>query len=160
MRCELHPEERIKYYCREDGKSVCPECVVDHAKHDFIFADASAAFEVKQELRTLELTIQSRDMEYNMIEKESRQKIAEVETFREQEIINLRHFFQELHKALDQREATITQTYEDYCKEFKVEYQTDIGKLVKIQDQLNKILQRIDSMFNGFGKSYNYFHLL
>jgi len=146
MRCELHPEERIKYYCREDGKSVCPECVVDHAKHDFIFADASAAFEVKQELRTLELTIQSRD--------------AEVETIREQEIINLRHFFQELHKALDQREATITQTYEDYCKEFKVEYQTDIGKLVKIQDQLNKILQRIDSMFNGFGKSYNYLHLL
>jgi hypothetical protein len=32
-------------------------------------------------------------MEYHMIEKESRQKIAEVETFREQEIINLRHFF-------------------------------------------------------------------
>lgn len=72
MRCELHPEERIKYYCRDCGKSVCPECVVDHAKHDFIFADGSAAFEVKQELRTLELTIQSKDMEYHMIEKESR----------------------------------------------------------------------------------------
>jgi len=71
MRCELHPEEQIKYYCREDGKSCCPECIVDHAKHDFIFADTSAAFEVKQELRTLELTIQSRNNEYAMIQKES-----------------------------------------------------------------------------------------
>ena len=55
MRCEYHPEERIKYFCREDGKSLCPMCVVEHAKHDFIFADDSAAFEVKQELKGLGL---------------------------------------------------------------------------------------------------------
>jgi hypothetical protein len=57
MRCEIHPQETVKYYCREDGKSLCPECVVDHAKHDFIFADESASFEVKQDLKTLELTV-------------------------------------------------------------------------------------------------------
>jgi len=80
---------------------LCPECVVDHAKHDFIFADASAAFEVKQELKTLELTIASRQAEYEMIQRESEQKIQEVENFREQEMMNLRHFFSELHKALE-----------------------------------------------------------
>lgn len=26
---------------------LCPDCVVSHAKHDFIFADESAALEVK-----------------------------------------------------------------------------------------------------------------
>jgi hypothetical protein len=67
MRCEIHPQEQVKYYCREDGKSLCPECVVDHAKHDFIFADESASFEVKQDLKTLELTVQSRCNEYEMI---------------------------------------------------------------------------------------------
>jgi len=67
MRCEMHPSERIKYYCREDGKSLCPICVVDHAKHDFIFADESAAFEVKQELKTIGLTVQSKKTEYLMI---------------------------------------------------------------------------------------------
>ena len=71
MRCEIHPQERIKYYCREDGKSLCPECVVDHAKHDFIFADGSASFEVKQDLKSLELTIQSKCSEYEMIQRES-----------------------------------------------------------------------------------------
>jgi hypothetical protein len=30
-------------------------CVVEHAKHDFIFADESAAFEVKQKLKGLGL---------------------------------------------------------------------------------------------------------
>ena len=104
MRCEIHPQETVKYYCREDGKSLCPECVVDHAKHDFIFADESASFEVKQDLKTLELTVQSRCKEYEMISRESEQKIQEVEVFREQEINNLRHFFSELHKALDKRE--------------------------------------------------------
>ena len=71
MRCEIHPQERIKYYCREDGKSLCPECVVDHSKHDFIFADDSAAFEVKQDLKSLELTVQSKCAEYEMIQRES-----------------------------------------------------------------------------------------
>jgi len=45
---------------------------------------------------------------------------------------NLHHFFSELHKALEKRELEIQQVYEDYCKEFKVEYQSDISKLIKI----------------------------
>lgn len=107
MRCELHPSERIKYFCRDDGKSLCPECVVAHAKHDFIFADETAAFEVKQELKTIGLTVQSKNAEYEMIQKESEQKIAEVELFKEQEMLNLQHFFGELHKSLDIREQQI-----------------------------------------------------
>ena len=126
MRCELHPTERIKYFCREDGKSLCPNCVVDHAKHDFIFADETAAFEVKQELKTLGMTVQSKNQEYEMIQKESEAKIAEVEQFKEQEMRSLRHFFSELHKCLDNREQQIQQLYNDYCKEFKVEYVSDI----------------------------------
>lgn len=39
MMCELHPQERIKYFCRDDKIGLCPECVVFHAKHDFVFAD-------------------------------------------------------------------------------------------------------------------------
>ena len=83
MRCEVHPTEKVKYYCREDGKSLCPNCVVDHSKHDFIFADESAAFEVKQELKTIGLTVQSKNSEYLMIQRESEQKIAEVDVFKE-----------------------------------------------------------------------------
>ena len=48
--CDIHPEEQIKYYCRDDKVGICPECVVLHAKHDFIFADETAAQEIKQNL--------------------------------------------------------------------------------------------------------------
>ena len=47
MICEIHPEEKIKYFCRDDKVALCPECVVNHAKHDFVFADENAANEVK-----------------------------------------------------------------------------------------------------------------
>ena len=49
------------------------------------------------------------------------------------------------------REQQIQQIYEDYCKEFKVEYQADIQKLTKIDEQLSKITRKIDSMSLGFG---------
>ncbi len=38
------------------------------------------------------MTVQSKSAEYEMIQKESEQKIAEVELFKEQEMRNLRHF--------------------------------------------------------------------
>jgi len=47
MFCEYHPNEKIKYFCRDDKVALCPECVVSHAKHDFVFADENAAIEVK-----------------------------------------------------------------------------------------------------------------
>lgn len=66
---------------------------------------------------------------------------------------NLKHFFGELHKALEEREAKIQLIYEEYCKQFKVEYVSDIQKLAKIQEQLNKIFRRIDAMSHGFEKA-------
>lgn len=45
--CMLHAGEPIKYYCRDDKLGLCPECIVHHARHDFIFADEDAGNEVK-----------------------------------------------------------------------------------------------------------------
>ena len=41
--CLLHPSEKIKYYCRDDKSALCPECVVYHARHDFIMANQNAS---------------------------------------------------------------------------------------------------------------------
>lgn len=30
---------------------VCPDCILEHAKHDFVAADSTASFEVKQLVR-------------------------------------------------------------------------------------------------------------
>ena len=41
--CDRHPEEKVRYYCRECLIGLCSEDVVEHAKHDFILGDNRAA---------------------------------------------------------------------------------------------------------------------
>jgi hypothetical protein len=55
--CASHPNEYIKYFCRDDmcKKGICPSCIFDHAKHDFIVANDVAVFEIKQALRAAAL---------------------------------------------------------------------------------------------------------
>lgn len=48
--CKYHPKETIKYFCRDPAclKGLCPDCIIEHSKHDFLAANELAAFEVKQ----------------------------------------------------------------------------------------------------------------
>ena len=55
--CDLHPNYPVRYFCRDCKIGCCPECVVQHSKHDFMFADQGAAFEVKNNLKTLSLSV-------------------------------------------------------------------------------------------------------
>ena len=41
--CKLHPTEKVRYFCRDDRQAICPECVVMHARHDFVLANQDAA---------------------------------------------------------------------------------------------------------------------
>ena len=45
--CTIHAGETIKYYCRDDKTALCGGCVIDHAKHNFIFADEEATSIIK-----------------------------------------------------------------------------------------------------------------
>jgi hypothetical protein len=53
LNCEIHREEYIKYFCREDDCKfgLCPECLSQHIGHDYIYADEIASFEIKQSLK-------------------------------------------------------------------------------------------------------------
>lgn len=55
--CKLHPAEKIKYFCRDDKTALCPECVVYHARHDFIMANDLASTEVKDKLRKIHMDL-------------------------------------------------------------------------------------------------------
>jgi hypothetical protein len=41
--CDEHPGEKVRYYCKDCLVGLCAECVVDHARHDFILGDNRAA---------------------------------------------------------------------------------------------------------------------
>ena len=48
--CRAHPNEQIRYYCRDDRAPLCADCVVAHSKHEFVQADFKAASEVRSSL--------------------------------------------------------------------------------------------------------------
>ena len=93
MMCELHPKEKIKYFCRDCVIGLCPECVVFHAKHDFVFADEGAAFEIKQQLKTLGLSVESKGADYKILLTETDAKQQEIEKFKEEEFTKLGYYF-------------------------------------------------------------------
>lgn len=45
--CQHHPDELVRYFCRDDSEPLCGECVVLHSKHDFIKADFKAASQIR-----------------------------------------------------------------------------------------------------------------
>jgi hypothetical protein len=47
--CSVHSSEKIKYFCRADQCNIglCPDCIIEHSKHDFIAAGELAVIEIK-----------------------------------------------------------------------------------------------------------------
>ena len=47
--CKMHPKETVKYFCRDANcmRGLCPDCIIEHSKHDFIAANELAALEIK-----------------------------------------------------------------------------------------------------------------
>ena len=43
MHCWNHPFEAVLYYCLECQCGLCPQCVVSHSQHKFLFADREAS---------------------------------------------------------------------------------------------------------------------
>jgi hypothetical protein len=93
MMCDTHSTEPVKYFCRDCRVGVCPECIVIHSKHDFVFADEGAAFEVKQQLKSLNLNVSSRNDEYSILLKETEAKIKEIDKWKEDEVAKVRYYF-------------------------------------------------------------------
>ena len=76
--CQIHPQEEIKYYCREERLGICSECIVHHAKHDFIFADEAASEEIKGNSQALHFQIDSQHKSYSEVCRDVDNKFTEL----------------------------------------------------------------------------------
>jgi hypothetical protein len=74
--CERHPKERVRSYCSDCKLSLCPECIIDHARHDFIAANRDAAILVKSELAILHSKIEAKKIvEQNLVDQVAANKL-------------------------------------------------------------------------------------
>ena len=84
--CVLHPEEPIKYYCKDDKEGLCAECIVHHARHDFIFADEDASKEVKEHLETLFRAVGRHHEGYGDLHRKVEQHLVDLEKYKNEEL--------------------------------------------------------------------------
>jgi len=74
---------------------------------------------VKQQLKSLTLSVQSRSSEYRLLHTETEQKLKELEKGKEEEFQKLKYYFAELHRALNQREDQIKRQYNEAVVEIQ-----------------------------------------
>jgi hypothetical protein len=78
-KCEFHPEEGVRYYCKDCFKALCAECVVNHARHDFIAANNMAANELKKQLYLTDASVSERVALYSEILDKSEKKLVDMD---------------------------------------------------------------------------------
>ena len=98
--CVDHNPEKVRYYCRDCLVGLCAECVVDHARHDFILGDNRAAVQIRKTMQLSEASIRECAQSYEGILFTTEKKLAEIEIYKQQELKRLSTAFQEIREAI------------------------------------------------------------
>lgn len=94
----------MRYYCKDCFKALCAECVVNHARHDFIAANNMAANELKKQLYLTEGSVSERVALYTEILDKSEKKLGEMDEDCKLQFRRLSLAFTEIREAIFQRE--------------------------------------------------------
>ena len=100
MNCKIHPTEAVKYYCKDDRTALCPECVVQHARHDFIMANDNASRQVKDKLREIYTQVESNFNKYSKLYQQISANRAELVAIKQQQIKKIEEYFQQLRDLM------------------------------------------------------------
>jgi hypothetical protein len=116
-KCEFHPEEPVRYYCKDCYKALCAECVVNHARHDFIAANNMAANELKKLLYLTEGSVSERVALYSEILDKSEKKLVDMDDECKMQFRRLSLAFTEIREAIFQREFVLKKELHNKVRE-------------------------------------------
>lgn len=107
IKCEYHPEEPVRYWCRDCFKALCAECIVGHAKHDFVAASNQTANELRRQHIVTEGLVNERLTLYEKILAHSEKKLVEMDEDTKLEFKKLSMAFTEIREAIFRREVEL-----------------------------------------------------
>ncbi|CAI2382834.1 unnamed protein product [Moneuplotes crassus] len=145
LNCEIHREEYIQYFCREDDCKfgLCQQCLNSHENHDFIYADEIASFEIKQSLKATmtecAYKIKSQQMLYNETKKLSQY----LEDLKKQEYEKMHYYFEGLKKELEKREKALKEQFHEKVKDVEAILDRDVLILEKRMQEFNSINDKL-----------------
>jgi len=100
MNCKIHPSEAVKYFCKDDQTALCPECVVEHARHDFIMANDNASRQVKDKLQEIHIKVESDFKKYQKLYQQISANRAELVVTKQQQIKKIEEHFKQLRDIM------------------------------------------------------------
>lgn len=74
-------------------KGLCPECIIDHSKHDFIAANEVASFEIKQTVKAAQRKCKAQVRQQKEIKALTEKKISQINKQRSEEFQSIRVYF-------------------------------------------------------------------
>ena len=152
---DIHREEFIKYYCREEDwkYGICQLCLYQHSEHDYIHADEVASFEIKQSLKATitewSYKMKSQSMLYNETEKLTQF----IDDLKVQEYEKIHYYFVDLHRELDKREKQLKDLYHALVKDVEAILRKDITILQNRMNEFNIIFEKLNEKAARFKMS-------
>lgn len=103
IHCWKHPFEAVLYYCLECETGLCPQCVVSHSQHRFVFADREASSLVEKRVESdlgrclaqIERLTQRREKSQN--------KLHELSQKKSEQLTRIESWFDEIQTVLKAR---------------------------------------------------------
>jgi hypothetical protein len=155
LNCEIHRDENIKYFCREDDWKfgICEECLSQHVEHDYIYADEIASFEIKQALKATMTECSYKSKLQKMLYSETLKMSKYLEEMKSQEFAKIQHYFEELHKELDKKEKQMKAMYEEQVGDVERVLEKDINILKNRLDEFSIIERKLREKAERFRMS-------
>ncbi len=141
--CAIHPNEPIKYYCKDDKTGLCPECIVMHARHDFIFADADSTSLIKLEQDLLLRSIGRHHESYGDLYRKVEGNLRDIDEVRKEQEKKITDVFNTIREAINKREAEFRHSFEQKIKDNFVFMNQKSQKLRQITTEVDGLYQQI-----------------
>jgi len=134
--CVDHPLEKVRFFCRVCAVACFSDCVVEHARHDFVLGDNRAAVEIRKTIQATEENVREYADQYESVLWATEKKMAEIEIYKQQELKRLSLAFQEIREAIFARERAIKKELHEKIKHAQAALKDDSAALQKILKDL------------------------
>ena len=144
--CKKHQKEWCRYICKDHEEVLCPKCLVSHKICDFIPQGEQLTYEAKKRMRMLLTTIGLRHNLTNQTQRKLTGAIEGLDMYRDIQIDEINHSFNEIIKALNKRRDFLIKQVSDLTSKMKRQLEIDFAISTKKHEEELKVLTSVQNL--------------
>mmetsp|Transcript_1730 Transcript_1730/g.3685 ORF Transcript_1730/g.3685 Transcript_1730/m.3685 type:complete len:592 (+) Transcript_1730:730-2505(+) len=145
VQCDVHPDEKVIRYCLEDSKTICAECILDHASHKLVKLD-DPVLEIKFELRTLISKVEEMISTVASKHNEMQVKQATVTQASAREMARIDNYFERMYEKLELRKKELKAKVNEEVAEFDMRINKENEGIDEFMMNLNQYLEGLQEL--------------